>query len=142
MLANRTHMLMGVGLWLVLCLAGATHANAFYFKKFPVCHEGKVLKKITKLFNKAEHMTWHRGIEMITISQPHGHGRFGFPDSAFNRRYCHAYAHLSNGRRHKVYYLIEEGMGLAGTGWNVEFCIPRYDPWRIYDAYCRTVRPR
>lgn len=133
---------MAVLLFIGFGLGFAGSAQAFYFTQFPECYEPKVLKKVTKRFNKADRMTWHRGIYIDDISNPHGHGRYGFEESSISRRYCHAYAHLSNGTRHKVYYLIEEGMGLAGFGWNVEFCIPKYDPWRIYDAYCRTVRPR
>lgn len=138
----KKHQLLKLFLLALTGLFSTTPAQAIYFNHFPDCYETKVLKSITKRFNKAERMTWNRGIDMLDISNPHGHNRHGFEDSSISRRYCHAYANLSNGSRHKVYYLIEANMGLAGYGWNVEFCIPRYDPWRIYDAYCRTVRPR
>lgn len=116
-------------------------ATAFAHGDFPACTNEKVLEKITKRFNKAEEDTWNRGFYLESISRPHGHGQRGFEDSSINRHYCHAYANLSNGRTRKVHYLIEEGQGFAGFGWNVEFCVTGLDPWKIYDGYCRTVRP-
>jgi len=127
---------------LTFVVGGLTGERAQAFTQFPDCVEHKVLRNITKRFNRAERDTWHRGVDMLHISNPHGHGHFGFRESPIQRQYCHAYAHLSDGKRRKVYYLIEEGMGFAGFGWRVQFCIPRYDPWRIYDGYCRTVRPQ
>jgi hypothetical protein len=61
--------------------------------------------------------------------------------SLINRRYCHARAWLSNGRRSEVVYLIEADQGFAGVGWHVESCLPPYDPYRVYGAWCRAIRP-
>lgn len=125
-----------------LILSASLHSvEAFAYSSYPSCGDSKVLNKISKRFNQAENDTWYRGIHMDSISRPHGHDRSGFEDSPIYRQYCHAYANLSNGKSPKVYYLIEEGMGLAGFGWNVEFCVTGLDPWRVYDGYCRTVRP-
>jgi hypothetical protein len=58
-----------------------------------------------------------------------------------DRRYCSATAWLSNGETSKVVYLIEATQGFASIGWNVESCLPGYDPWRVYDGWCRSIRP-
>lgn len=107
----------------------------------PECTDERVLQRISSRFNAAEKRTWHRGLYVDSISRPHGHGHHGFEESSIDRLYCHAYANLSNGVTRKVHYLIEEGQGFAGFGWNVEFCVTGLDPWKVYDGYCRTVRP-
>jgi hypothetical protein len=38
-----------------------------------------------------------------------------------------------------MHYLIEEGAGFAGFGWNVEYCIHGLDPWKYYDGRCRVL---
>lgn len=116
----------------------ATEAEA---GSFPECTDDKVLQRISSRFNAAEDRTWHRGLHVESISRAHWHGQSGFEESSIYRRYCHAYANLSNGVTRKVHYLIEEGQGFAGYGWNVEYCVTGLDPWKVYDGYCRTVRP-
>jgi hypothetical protein len=61
--------------------------------------------------------------------------------SLIDRRYCSATAWLSNGKQSEVVYLIEATQGFASIGWNVESCLPGYDRWRVYDAWCRSIRP-
>jgi len=56
------------------------------------------------------------------------------------RRYCGATAALSNGRDRYVWYLIENPMGFAGHGSNVEFCVTGFDRWYVYSGRCRVLR--
>jgi hypothetical protein len=56
------------------------------------------------------------------------------------RRYCGATAEMSDGRQRTMWYLIEDGMGLAGMGDNVEFCISGLDRWLVYNGSCRILR--
>ena len=56
------------------------------------------------------------------------------------RRYCHATALLSDGRRRRVWYLIESKMGFASIGQGVEFCVSGFDRWMVYDGGCRVLR--
>ena len=57
-----------------------------------------------------------------------------------SRRYCHASVDLSDGRRRTMWYLIEEPMGFAGIGSNVEFCVAGFDRWLVYGGRCRVLR--
>lgn len=56
------------------------------------------------------------------------------------RLYCGADVTLSDGHRSYVWYLVEEGMGFAGTGYNVEFCVDGFDRWKVYNGQCRVLR--
>jgi hypothetical protein len=48
---------------------------------------------------------------------------------------------MSDGRARHVYYAIMEHSGFVGVSWNLRACVDGLDPWRVYDARCRTVRP-
>lgn len=56
------------------------------------------------------------------------------------RRYCGATVRLSDGRDRPIWYLIEEGMGFASIGDNVEFCVSGFDRWYVYNGGCRVLR--
>ena len=56
------------------------------------------------------------------------------------RLYCGADVSLSDGMQRKIWYLVEEGMGFAGTGYNVEFCVDGFDRWNVYSGACRILR--
>jgi hypothetical protein len=56
------------------------------------------------------------------------------------RLYCGGTVHLSDGMQRKIWYLVEEGMGFAGTGYNVEFCVDGFDRWHVYSGGCRILR--
>lgn len=62
--------------------------------------------------------------------------------SPLARRYCSGKAGLSDGTFQVVHYLVEEHAGFVGVRWNVEACLAPLDKWRVYGAYCSTVRPR
>lgn len=110
------------------------------FTKFPLCNEQNVYSRIQERFNWAERNTFNYGVTVHQISGGYEKGLVMFGPYAIPRRYCEATAYLSNGRKHRVYYRIEEGMGLAGTGYKVESCLPGYDRWRVYDGNCRVLR--
>lgn len=129
--------------FLAVLPAGSAHSQIYRIPlkdPLPACTNEKVLKKIVKRFNWAERKTWHRGFDMVGVNRPHLHHDHGFKASLIDRRYCHGYAHLTNGKTHRVYYVIEQDMGLAGFGWGVTFCVSGLDPWRIYDGNCRVLR--
>ena len=47
---------------------------------------------------------------------------------------------MTNGSFYPVYYTIEHGLGFAGIGRYVDFCVPGLDPWHVHDGDCRTVQ--
>jgi capsid protein len=46
----------------------------------------------------------------------------------------------SDGADRDIWYLIEEGMGFASIGDNVEFCVSGFDRWYVYNGRCRVLR--
>ena len=68
-------------------------------------------------------------------------------DHPIGRTYCGATVTLSDGRDRSIWYLVEEGMGFASIGDNVEFCVAGFDRWYVYNggyngdqAGCRVLR--
>lgn len=106
-------------------------------RSFPQCDDPKVLGKVIEKFNWAEVNTWHRGFTVADLVSPHE--RMTQSGYEIPRRYCRAQALLSNGKHRRMLYLIEGGQGLAGTGFNVEFCLQNRDEWRVYNGACRTL---
>ena len=99
-----------------------------------------VLGHIKGRFAYAERNTWHRGflIGEIGNARPSGH-HFAEPGYV-KRDYCRADAVMTNGAPYPVFYVIEHGLGFAGLGRDIDFCVPGLDPWHIHDGDCRTVR--
>lgn len=56
------------------------------------------------------------------------------------RLYCGATVALSDGYSRDIWYLVEGGMGFAGLGDNVEFCVAGFDRWYVYNGRCRVLR--
>lgn len=58
------------------------------------------------------------------------------------RKFCHAKALMSDGRKRDLWYLLEKPWGFAGTPFlsGLEFCISGLDPWHVYGKNCSTVR--
>ena len=120
-------------------------------KKFPGCHDPKVLERIVDRFNDAEEDLWKRGLVMTAIRNPRERAELTEPrlgehdERLIPRRYCTASAVLNDLNRHKhphrkVLYLIEGGEGFAGTHYEVFYCINGLDPWRVYDGQCEVLR--
>lgn len=61
-------------------------------------------------------------------------------DRPIARLYCGATVMLSDGHSRDIWYLIEEGMGFASIGNNVEFCVSGFDRWNVYNAHCRVLQ--
>ena len=112
-----------------------------YWPSLPVCSDSEVLYKISAVAAWAERNTWHRGWYIRGIADA-GETALNPTPSHIHRRYCRATAWLSDGRHTALIYVIEAGQGFAGVGWNVEYCLPAYDPWRVYDAWCHAIEPR
>ncbi len=119
-------------------MASVCKAQAFYF--FPGCESPAVESKIINRFNWAESHTWHDGVRIVSIDQAVERPAREYGFTPILRRYCRGRAYLESGHYRTIHFLIEEPMGLAGVGWNVEFCLNGHDRWRVYNGNCRVLR--
>jgi hypothetical protein len=103
------------------------------------CGNSGVLKTIDARFDRA--FLNKDTISIDSIDKVHQHRLEEATDrSPIARRYCGAVATMSDGRERTMWYLIEDGMGLAGMGDNVEFCVSGLDPMKAYDGRCRVLK--
>jgi hypothetical protein len=107
----------------------------------PSCDAPSVIATIPERFAYQDANLIGSGIAITGIDRIHEHAVKAGP-GLVDRRYCGATAWLSNGRQSEVVYIIEgPKLGFASIGWHVESCLPAYDPYRVYDAWCRSIRP-
>lgn len=107
-----------------------------------VCAEQRYLSRITHRFRYQ--VTHVPNLPDVEITAFHGIHEHRYKEASerwpIGRRYCGATAELSDGRQRDVWYLIEEGMGFASIGDNVEFCVSGFDRWYVYNGRCRVLR--
>jgi hypothetical protein len=104
------------------------------------CDDSGALNRIVSRFGWAERTQWHRGFEIQTIDNPRPSGHPYAEPGLVHRDYCVADTVMTNGSFYPVYYTNEHGLGFAGIGRSVDFCVLGLDPWHIHDGACRTVR--
>jgi hypothetical protein len=104
------------------------------------CSDAGVLRGIRSRFAYAERRTWRRGYVMDRLENPRPSGHPYAEPGIIARDYCVADAVMTNGDIRVVYYAVEHGVGFAGIGRYVDFCVLGLDPWHVHDGSCRTVR--
>lgn len=118
----------------------AAVAEDGFFSGIPACDNPAVLDRIVERQTYAERETWHDGVVIQAIAdvrQRYAGIRFM---SAIPHRYCEARALLGPRTSDRLYYVIWQRQGFASIGWGLDFCMPRHDPYRVYDADCRVLR--
>ncbi|MDW6021303.1 hypothetical protein SAZ10_05930 [Mesorhizobium sp. BAC0120] len=106
------------------------------------CDDPYVLSMITDRFQTQAFNVLHRPDLRITDFRHISEDRY-FPYSEewpIARRYCAAKVLMSDGYKRKIWYLVEDGMGIIGIGDNVEFCVSGLDRWLVYNGSCRVLR--
>jgi hypothetical protein len=104
------------------------------------CASAGALDDIVGRFAWAERTQWHRGFVIETIANPRPSGHPFAEPGLVQRDYCLADSVMTSGSMHAIYYTIEHGLGFAGIGRYVDFCVLGLDPWHVHDGGCRTVR--
>lgn len=108
----------------------------------PSCDSPHVLARLPERLAYYDAHVIHSGVAITTVDAPRETGLKAGGPSLVDRRYCSATAVLSNGTTSEVVYIIEgPKLGVFSIGWHVESCLPGYDPYRVYDARCRSIRP-
>jgi hypothetical protein len=108
----------------------------------PACDDPAVVATIPEKFAVYDANIIGSGLLIANIDGIYETGQRAGGPSLVDRRYCGAVAWLTNGQQNEVVYLIEgPKLGFASIGWHVESCLPGFDPYRVYDARCRSIRP-
>ncbi len=110
------------------------------FQVFPDCADSDVLGQIVERARYGERFAYRHGEDLKAISRIDEYHVEAFGPAPIQRRFCRAAALMSTGHSRKLYFMIEKGMGLAGTGYKVEFCIQGLDHWGVYNGNCRSIR--
>lgn len=146
-----TIRLAALAIALVVSSGSSGLAGQVYFDwnkkepRLPACDATAVQSAVRRTVARADD-EYSRGLSIESVVHIAQTGYVKDRPSPLARRYCRADAHLNQSgvthpRKHKLYYMIEEYQAFAGIGWNVEVCVSGHDRWRVYDAWCRTVRP-
>lgn len=125
---------------LFVLLTGMAEAGFSYRGSMPPCDEPSVLNSITDRYRWANDVTWHTGRAIANVDRIQETRFVPGEPGLIDRRYCRADVRLNTGHDAHLYYMIEQDQGFASIRWGVEFCLPDQDPWRVYDAACRTIR--
>ena len=144
----RKFLLSSAALFMLAAPAAAsdydviTYSPTSDYGTVPACDTPAVLRSIANRFAYQDAHIVYSGVTIASISgvrqRAYKPARGGFID----RRFCGATAWLSNGRRSEVVYMIDgPWTGFAGFGYHVQSCLPGRDPYHVYDASCRSLRP-
>lgn len=105
------------------------------------CDDASILRKIERRFrHQVHHVPNLPDVEIIEFQRIHQHRYLpARDDRPIARRYCGATVVLSDGKRRNINFLIEDEMGFASIGDNVEFCVSGFDRWFVYNGRCRLI---
>jgi capsid protein len=123
-------------------LARAADYGAAVADDGSVCAEGWVLGRISRNFrHQVKNVPGLPDVEIVDFHglrlTRHHPQRETWPVA---RTYCAGTVRLSDGRDRSIWYFIEEGMGFAGVGHNVEACVAGFDRWNVYNGRCRVAQ--
>ena len=116
-------------------MLGAVRASAV-----PACHDPAVLEKVRSIFMHGDRHVLKSNHVLEAVDHIHETYFGDLHAGPTLRRYCKAKAHLADGQKPPLFYLIEQDYGFAGLSWNVHSCMIGFDPWRVHDGTCRAVR--
>jgi len=108
----------------------------------PQCDAPGVVARISEKFAYQDAHIGFTGLVIANVDGMRERAVSAGGPSLVDRRYCGATAWLSDGRQAEVVYLIEgPKLGIFSIGWHVESCVAGFDPFHVYDARCRSIRP-
>jgi capsid protein len=134
---------LALGSFMTPAIAPAADMRIYQQQDSGVCADRRFLAKITNRFRYQVRNVPHLPDVAITDFQRIRATLFEPREERrpIARQYCEADVVLSDGYTRNIWYLIEGGMGFAGIGDNVEFCVDGFDRWYVYNGRCRVLRP-
>ncbi len=105
----------------------------------PACDAA--LPRIADRFAQKESQFWNSNLQITGFERVREIAYSPWARGTIPRRFCRAVAHVSDGRRHAVYYWIGEDTGIIGADWGVEWCVVGLDRNWAYNPACKMARP-
>lgn len=124
-----------------LALGGALLSSGAAYAGTSDCADGSVLSFIDQRFDYKASRYLQANLDILGFDRvSNTHVDYRDETHPIERVYCHAKVDMNDGRRRDLWYMIESGMGYAGLGERVRFCISGLDPWYVDGRQCRSVR--
>ncbi len=105
----------------------------------PACDYG--LGVIASRFATKEGRFWNSGLTIQGFENVRQVAFHPWANDTIPRRFCTATAIVSDGKKHRVNYLIGEDTGFIGATWGVEWCVVGLDRNWAYNPACKMARP-
>jgi hypothetical protein len=112
-----------------------------YTGNLPPCDDGRVLRRITWQFDETESLYWDPVLTLKAFTIPKEVAFMPWGLEFVPRRYCRSDVLVSDGKMRPLWYSIGEGLGEAGFGWGVEWCVTGLDRLRAYAPRCKMAQP-
>ncbi len=110
-----------------------------YDNVVPPCEAG--LDKIVDGFATTESRFWNSDLHITGFADVRETAFDPWASQSIPRRYCTAFAQVSDGSRHRVKYWIGEDTGFIGATWGVEWCVVGLDRNWAYNPACQMATP-
>jgi hypothetical protein len=112
-----------------------------YEGQVPLCEDGWVTSKIRDRFSQKEREFWQSSLQINGIEGIRETAMRPWHYASIPRRFCSAYALVSDGTRRPMHYSIGEDTGHLGAWWGVEWCVAGLDRNWAYNPACKAARP-
>ena len=105
----------------------------------PACEAG--LSTVASRFALKESRFWNSNLEILDFERVREVAYRPWAAGTIPRRFCTAVAHVSDGKKHVVNYVIGEDTAEIGWSWGVEFCVVGLDRNWTYNPRCKMALP-
>jgi hypothetical protein len=112
-----------------------------YSGLIPACADASVLEFIQDRFQTREVGYWNSSVQIAGFEAPYEIAYRPRGPDFVPRRYCSVTGLFSDERPRKIFYSVDEDMGLFGFGWSVTWCPVGLDRDLTYAPGCKTARP-
>lgn len=112
-----------------------------YSGSLPPCNYWQVVSEIANNFVNREAAYWGSGLALVNVDEIHEIGHRTNGETYIPRRFCAARGDFNDGVSRGIAYEINEGLGFAGIGWGVTWCVVGLDRNHAYSPRCKMVGP-
>ena len=112
-----------------------------YDHSVPECTDSGPLSKISSRFSEKEGNFWNSSVKIVSFDEVREIAWEPWASGTIPRRFCTAFAVVSDGSRHKIAYSIIEDGGIIGAWYGVEWCVRDFDRNWSHLGNCNAALP-